>query len=1435
VSFDQQTRNTLSKVVGETRRILHADIAEQLQGVYGLQPDGSTLAVEELIHLGPEAQELAVELRAWHAHVAASATESTDQGRRAAAFRRMTHEAAFTILNRLAAVRMAEERELLIESVRKGAASDGFRLFERLSGSALGDRDEAYAAYLGLQFDELALELGPLFERRSPAARLFPRPVALSSVLKLLDGPQIAPLWAEDETIGWIYQYFNSKEERDTMRKASPAPRNSRELAVRNQFFTPRYVVEFLVDNTLGRLWYEMRRGATRLATDCPYLVRRPNERFVGDERHGQRATSSPGDLTQTELLQAPLDVPHRPKKDPRELRVLDPAVGSGHFLLYSYDLLETIYEEAWADPESPPFRGGTLAQDYPTLGDLHRAVPGLIIGHNLHGIDIDDRATQIAGLALCLRAQRSFRELGLIARDRPPIRRVNVATAEPMPGEKPLLEEFTRSLRPAVVGDLVQVVWDVMRNAGELGSLLKVEDELRNSIGAAKRDWLASSQDEQLGLFGQASDDRDKRGQFDVSDVSDVDFWDQAEERAITALMAYATSATDVDRAGRRLFAQDAIREFAFIDLSRQTYDVILMNPPFGRRSNPSQDYYDSRYPGFKSDMGLAFVERWSDRLSAGGLLGALSSRTWLAGEMFSKWRKNRLLGNRPLRLLLDLGLGVLDEALVETCAFTVGTDQDVASFVAMRLLESQEKQRDLDAVFSRDQSKQNATSARMIATTHALMRRMPAAVIAYWLPPRLVRRIGTYATLRTIGAANRHGVQTTDDFQFLRLWWELPLGTVGLSGSWPFLAKGGEYAPFVENLELAIDWRADGRRLKSYLAQKRLATQGSADWTPWLNSSEDYFKPGLTFPERTASDFCPRALPAGCVFTASGPALMFKTLDDANGYLGGAFTRAFKVIVEGFVGSGDNSVSGSAANHYRTGLVNAMPLPGVPSSRLSGFAIKASKAALLRAAMSETSPYFTRFVVHTGGLAAAAELQARLAGDAVVELFDQAAEVDDEVGQHFGLDRRELDELFGPLPAGYKHERVSEADRALLGLSDLQLIQVATAIKGPRRQLTKRSYLIDRRIELLSHILETHPTEIASALTRTESWARDLGVFAARLMSYAVGAAFGRWDVRLSLDPTLGLASPDPFESLPSCPPGMLLGQEGFQDVSASLGANYPLRTSTSGILVDDPGLDGTAHRDDMVERVRDVLALMWPEAGSASAEAVEAEACERLQIPSLRDYFRRPTAFFAQHLAHYSGSRRQGPIYWPLSTASGSYTLWIYCPRLSDDLLYRAVTDYVDPKIRELDGHLAEVTSQLDAPLARNVSKLREQLDEWRKLRTELAELRAELLRVAALPYRPDLEDGILISAAPLRNLFRHPQWRKDLGACWAKLEAGSYDWAHLAYAVWPERVRAASTGDLSMAIGHGLESSYVGAPLGIDRSTTRRVAAVEDETL
>jgi hypothetical protein len=150
-----------------------------------------------------------------------------------------------------------------------------------------------------------------------------------------LTAEQFGEIWQADETIGWIYQYYNDENERKQMREESSAPRNSRELAVRNQFFTPRYVVEFLTDNTLGRIWYEMTQGETKLKEQCCYIVRRLNECFLKPDEIAPEQPKQ-DDLSQGDLLKQPVHIPHRSLKDPRTILMLDPACGSMHFGLYA-------------------------------------------------------------------------------------------------------------------------------------------------------------------------------------------------------------------------------------------------------------------------------------------------------------------------------------------------------------------------------------------------------------------------------------------------------------------------------------------------------------------------------------------------------------------------------------------------------------------------------------------------------------------------------------------------------------------------------------------------------------------------------------------------------------------------------------------------------------------------------------------------------------------------------------------------------------------------------------------------------------------------------------------------------------------------------------------------------------------------------------------
>lgn len=251
------------------------------------------------------------------------------------------------------------------------------------------------------------------------------------------------------------------------------------------------------------------------------------------------------------------------------------------------------------------------------------------------------------------------------------------------------------------------------------------------------------------------------------------------------------------------------------------------------------------------------------------------------------------------------------------------------------------------------------------------------------------------------------------------------------------------------------------------------------------------------------------------------------------------------------------------------------------------------------------------------------------------------------------------------------------------------------------------------------------------------------------------------------------------------------MLQNSEGLPAEPKDVAFEYPLRISWPGILVDDEN-----HPEDIIARVEDALKAILNDRW----EAIEHEACKLLGVKTLRDYFRRPSGFFADHLKRYSKSRRQAPIYWPLSTAKGSYTLWIYYHRLTDQTLHTALADFVDPKLKSVRAEISAL---------RESGTHRDRLEELLDLEKELADFHTEIERIIKLPWKPNLNDGVLITASPLWKLFRLPKWQKDLKACWEKLEKGDYDWAHLAYSIWPKRVEEVCKKDRAIAIAHGLE--------------------------
>ena len=1366
MAFDQPTRKRLLDFVSDARTLLTEEFTRQMQHEYGLNPTtGEVADLNNLTQLDDGRRQSARMLRETMEHYLATNPGSD----RRATIERIVREQAFTVLNRLCALRMAEARGLLIESVGQGYQSKGFQLYARLAGTALGETGDAYRCYLFSLFDEFAVDLAVLFDRFSPSGRLFPREAALLPLLEQINHPDIDALWGEDETIGWVYQYFNSKEERKKMRDESAAPRNSRELAVRNQFFTPRYVVEFLTDNTLGRIWYEMTQGQTSLKDSCRYMVRRPNEIFLRQGEQPPVQNGAVDGLSQEELLKQPLYIPFRLLKDPREIKMLDPACGSMHFGLYAFDLFERIYAEAWEleDEEKCtqfnrsegllPLRE-TYASSY---ADFLRDVPRLIIEHNIHGIEIDPRAVQIAGLSLWLRAQKSWQTQGVKSQARPQIRRSNIACAEPMPGEAAFLEEF---IAQHLSGDperqflagLVRKVFDSMTLAGEAGSLLKIEEEIADEVAKAKRQWLDRPAPKQRFLFAAAPKLEQK--ELDLTrGITDESFWGEAEGRIYDALRSYSEQAENGGGFQRRLFADDAARGFAFIDLCRKRYDVVLMNPPFGLGTTAHFVALKPDYPDGYVDLCASFVLR--GRSLCDGRLGAITSRAFLIAKKLERFRANTILPS--LSVLLDLGYPVMDGAMVQSAAYVLDVSRNGARhfFDAIDQKELPNKADGLDAICA-----MRIECHRRHYVARSQMFALPRCKVLYNLPNVA---ISLFTSARKLGSSvllAKLGMKSFRDFRFLRLRSEVDPRQIGESRLWEPLSKGGPLAFFYSDLPLLIKWNQTGREIAEV---NRLVNGQTAQAR---QASIYYRRPGGTY-SRRCKDFGVRVLPAGCIIGEKGPAIL--PVESAHPlFIIGLLNSA---IVNALVNLQAN------AKQYDSGIVERLPAVDFSAEQVDHIrAIALAVTQSLREAASFIEGD-SLFAVHP-------------TASSIAAIRNEIVQTKDSGQASVAGARHAINEV---VDIAYKIDSASLAD----------------AIQG-----------------LGADDSDDDPVDADDSdddVGEMDSQINNEGVVAA-LLSYILGCDFGRWDLRFTTGEQIAPKPPDPFAPLPVCPPGMLQNAQGLpltQEDQARLQAagswQYPIDIPWNGLLVDDPG-----HPLDIEARVQQVLKIIWPD----RCEAIEHEACEMLGVKTLREYFRKPALFFADHLKRYSKSRRQAPIYWPLATTSGSYTLWVYYHRFTDQTLYTAVNDFVEPKLKQVATEAARLR-----PKTGRTSADEKELEQLTDLEQELKEFRDELLRLAQF-WKPNLNDGVQITAAPLWKLFRLSAWQKKLKETWQKLEAGEYDWAHLAHSIWPDRVAEKCKTDKSLAIAHNLEHLYVELPKPAKKRATRKKkveAEIEDE--
>jgi len=814
-------------------------------------------------------------------------------------------QAAYTLLNRLVIVRLMEATGLRApEVVTRGWESAGYKAFRQLAPALRNDETEGYAFLLKLIFDDLAVDLPGLFGPVG-VADLIPLPAAtLRHVVEALDDPALSTCWADDMTLGWVYQYWNDPE-----REALDAKLNAggkvepHEIASKTQMFTERYMVDWLLQNSLGPMWLAMckKHGWTADVVTVPMAsdLNGPKQGVLDTleaRRVEWRKKRDAGEVSLTALIPLHSDVERRwayylPQPIPddavtsapetvRALKILDPAVGSGHFLVVAFDLLFALYQE------EARHRG--LQAD---AAWQPKAIVESILENNLHGIDLDPRAVQIAAAALWMKAQQTARgaepkQLNLVASA---LRLAN------LPDNDPALVELRKQVEAdtGIPAALTDTVVHALRGADHLGSLLKVDSAVEDAIRAYER---GDGKIEKKDAKTVHADLTVNKGRLTALRMDA----ESARASVLDSLEKFLDQHTKNDELGLRLHGEQLATGVRFVRLLKEgTYDLVVGNPPYqGTAKMKDASYVAKHYPKGKADLYAAFLERGLQLVREDGTSSLLTMRNWMFIKQYAGLRQ-WLLEAFDLRALGDFDRGAFSEIAAGPGGVSVAvsvfakTGNETARTVALRPSAIGSVEHDFAA-------KQAATLAGVGRHEFeaASLRVVPEWPLVYWWPAEFLTR---YAAAPKLGDELdcRVGLRTSDNGRFIRRAWEPSRTAISMVGSDdPFVAfdslrfvpqvMGANGRRWCEDVSHVIDWSRRGLHVCVTL---------EVAYGAYPQSTEFYFRPAVAVP-KIGANFSGRAIRYRSVIDVGSPCVFS---DDLPSVLCLLNTSATKFVLAG------------------------------------------------------------------------------------------------------------------------------------------------------------------------------------------------------------------------------------------------------------------------------------------------------------------------------------------------------------------------------------------------------------------------------------------------------------------------------------------------------------------------------------------------------
>ncbi len=574
-----------------------------------------------------------------------------------------------------------------------------------------------------------------------------------------------------------------------------------------------------------------------------------------------------------------------------------------------------------------------------------------------------------------------------------------------------------------------------------------------------------------------------------------------------------------------------------------------------------------------------------------------------------------------------------------------------------------------------------------------------------------------------------------------------------------WILFAKGGKVSFFYADVYLTVNWWRGGIEIKNNLNDR-----GGIRSNVWMlkdTAANFFFRPGLTWPLRTTSGISLRVIPAGCIFGHKGPAVFIDSNDENDLLSALAVTNsaAFSACIELQLAAGE-----AAARSYEVGVIQRTPIPNLSVDHRSTLARLARRGWLLRRNLDTPNENSHAFTLP-------ALLQ--VSGDSLAARVTAWVEYVQTTNAEIDAIRAEIDDLCFAL------YDIGEGDRRAI----IDGFGTSTGESG----------------EISAGSEEDATEDDADNETDNDNASNsDAASLAAELVSWAVGVAFGRFDLRFAIAARSLPTDPKPFDPLPVCSPAMLIGSDGLPLTFAPVG--YPIQFPKSGILVDERG-----HTDDLTSAAREVFNQVFRATANSWWSDVGA-----LLDPKCHDLGKwLGSGLFEHHLKHYSKGRRKAPVLWQLGVPSGRYSVWLYAHQLTRDSLFQVQNDVVTPKLAHEERQLS---SLIQGAGSNPSAKERNDIAEQEAFVEEVRALLDEVKRVAPL-WNPMIGDGITLTMAKLWRLVpQQKPWQKELKSKWNELAAGKYDWAHVAMHLWPQRVVPKCATDRSLAIGHGLDDVF-----------------------